>query len=161
MDAKKFLKSLLANEEGQSIFEFLLMFPFMLGIVAILIKVNMAIQMAIVDQQYARGQTFFLSYNNAYYPELRFKDRKELDYMALGVANNLAPRVGSQKSYLPEASVQNITRTINSDVGNDDPHAEPNDRGKVRIRNSVGLCTHSNAPITPTGRVTFCRKDFQ
>jgi hypothetical protein len=53
------------GEAGQSLLEFLLMFPMLLALVIVLIRVNTAIQISIVNQQYARAQTFVLTSNAA------------------------------------------------------------------------------------------------
>ncbi len=163
------------NERGQSILEFVFLLPIMIGIVVIMIKVNSAIQMSIVNQQYARAQALFLTYNSATYPELRFRadegtmEDKGYSQMIIGVSDNLAT---GGSDYSPRASTQNVLRTADQPVGNDDPRFEASRlRGVVRIRNTVTLCTQtnsypSNGGFVPAYRIRegvvpqYCRSPF-
>jgi len=129
-----------SNEEGQSLFEFLLMLPMLVGLTVILVRVNSAIQISIVNQQYARAQTLFLAFNNSTYPVLSQQSRlikNGTNQLILGVSDNVADNEG----YTPIASVQMITRN-KSGQASDAPREEPTTmRARVRIRNSVTLCT--------------------
>src|SRR4051812_28584394 len=103
----------LNQEEGQSIIEFLLMLPMILALTFILFRVNSAIQVSIVNQQYSRAQILFLTYNNPYYPELDKQQNMRQsgnNQMVVGVSDKLA--VGSAKFH-PDATVQLITRNAN------------------------------------------------
>jgi hypothetical protein len=129
------------DDKGQSVFEFLMMLPMLFGMVIILTRVNTAIQISIVNQQYARAQTLFLAFNSPIYPSL---DHQVLDLIAkstnqmiVGVSDNPP---GASKSYTPQATVQHISRK-KSVPAPDTPNEEPTIRAKVRIRNTVTLCT--------------------
>ena len=60
------VKRLNLKEDGQSIVEFLVSLPLLVGLAVVLIRVNSAIQMSIVNQQYARAQTLNLTYNSPF-----------------------------------------------------------------------------------------------
>jgi len=81
------------NEEGQSLLEFLLVLPVLLGLVALMTRVNTAIQASLVYQQYARAQTTFLTFNSPVYPSLRLQaselNGKNYNQMTIGVSDNL------------------------------------------------------------------------
>jgi hypothetical protein len=134
MDANRKL-----NEDGQSILEFLLTLPMLLGFVILLIKINTAIQISIVDQQYARAQALFITYNSPFYPEISKYGRlisNSTHQLILGVSDNAA----SGDSYQPIATEQLITRSKKNTASNA-PREEPKLRANVRVRNSVTLCT--------------------
>jgi hypothetical protein len=149
------------NEEGQAFFEFLLLLPLMLGVVMLLVKVNTATQVAIVNQQYARSQMLFLAYNSPYYPELRLRrtQKENTELMILGVADNVGPDTADGSGFQPRATTQTITRP-GAEIGNDDEKSEPEDRGRIRIRNNVAMCTHFDQPLGPATEVAFCRSPF-
>lgn len=123
--------------------EFLLMLPLMIGIAVILMRVNTAIQMSIVNQKHARAQAFHLAQNNSSYPRL---DRQDLlaesgtNQMVMGVSDNL---IGGNDDNLPIASQQMITRTRGLAGSEGEAQEEPEQRSFVRVRNTVSLCTQS------------------
>src|SRR4051812_17762912 len=98
------------NDEGQSVLKFLLMLPMMVALVVILVRINTAIQIAIVDQQYSRTQALALSYNSSVYPLLRLRNPhltdKGYNQMILGVSSNKA----DSNDYKPEAATHYIAR---------------------------------------------------
>ena len=102
-----------ANEEGQSVFEFLLMLPVMIGLVVIMAEVNTAIQVSIVDQQYARAEATFLTFNSPIYPErdaIRIPnlDQKGYNQMLIGVMDNIIfpiPTALPIRSHPPSSSL--------------------------------------------------------
>ena len=144
MDASKLKNS----QEGQSIVEFLVTLPLMIGLVIVLIRVNSAIQISIVNQQYARAQTLNLAYNSPFYPEKNKRSAltgSKMNQMIVGVSEN-QPGGGG---FVPEASTQRVTR-LPTAQGPDAPQEEPNQRAKVRIRDTVTLCTQS-VVIKPGG----------
>ncbi len=139
------------KEEGQSVVEFLLMLPILIGMTVILTKINTAIQISIVNQQYARAQTHFLTYNSPYYPTLRKQQRlieTSSNQLVVGVSDNAAG--GSDTKYVPKATVQSIARSRRV-VGSDAAKEEPTQRAKVRIRNTVTLCTQTLTVPTRSG----------
>ncbi len=159
-----------AKEQGQSILEFLILLPMLVGITMILIRINTAIQISIVNQQYARAQTLFLAYNSAFYPELSKHDRlisNSTNQMIVGVSDNSeGSNQSGQTSYVPRATVQLVARTPRI-VAPNQPQEEPTTRAKVRIRSTVTLCTpvislssgngtgHAILAVTPRLRPPF------
>lgn len=135
------------NEEGQSVLEFLFMLPLMLGLIALMTRVNTAIQASIVDQQYARAQTTFLTFNSPVYPVLRLQaselNQKNYNQMMIGVSNNIIS--GDQAE--PEAMTTMIARSpaVANRANNDAQVDGPSSRALVRIRNTVTLCTQANS----------------
>ena len=129
------------DEEGQSVLEFLLMLPMMVALVVILVRINTAIQISIVDQQYARAQALTLAFNSSVYPELRLRNpsltERGYSQMILGVSSN--PAVAG---YIPEAATHYIARRKGEASGED--KKEPKARALIRVRNSVTLCTQPN-----------------
>src|SRR4051812_32338299 len=121
-----FLIMVVEREEGQSIIEFLLMLPMLLGITMILIKLNIAIQIAIVDQQYARAQALFLAFNSPYYPSVQKREQRLVpsgtNQLITGVSDNADE--GGQGTYVPKATVQPITRSKRV-TASDAAHEEP------------------------------------
>jgi hypothetical protein len=133
------------GEQGQSLLEFLLMLPMMLGLIVIMSRVNTAIQASIVDQQYARMQTLWLTFNSPVYPKLGLQaselNGKNYNQMMIGVSDNEITSDSNQ----PIASTTMITRTpAQAADASNDPQTEPQTRGNVRIRNTVTLCTQAN-----------------
>lgn len=135
----------IGNERGQSVLEFLMVLPLMVGFFLILLRVNMAMQVSIVNQQYARAQALFLAYNSSVYPELRLQNsalnEKRYNQMIIGVSDNTPPDDAGGK-YQPRATTQNISQKKVG--GSEEAHQEPERRADVRIRNTVTLCTQTN-----------------
>lgn len=131
-----------SSESGQSLLEFTLLLPVLLGFTMILIRVNTAIQVSIVNQQYSRGHALFLTFNSPNYPETKFQNglaEQEMNQMVHGVSQNVAPDVA--ETYSPQATIQNVTRSLTV-RGKNAPQEEPDDkRSRVRVRNTVTLCT--------------------
>jgi hypothetical protein len=150
-DAKR-VESIIGNEGGQSVLEFLFMLPVMVSLLVLMTRVNSAIQVSIVDQQYARAQAHFLTFSSPVYPEVRLRYAqlvgKNYNQMLMGVGDNIVPGDGS--AYTPIATTQNIARNRKiAALGNNDPQKEPNPdsgegRALVRVRGTVSLCTQIN-----------------
>lgn len=138
------------TEDGQSIFEFLLMLPMLLGITMILVKLNTAIQISIVNQQYARSQALFLAFNSAIYPSLVKQQQRLVPFgmnqLVVGVSDNAI----TDQSNVPKATVQSIARSKKIQAS-DAPGEEPSERALVRIRDTVTLCTPTVVLNTPQG----------
>lgn len=130
-----------SGKSGQSVIEFVLMLPLMIGLSVLLYRINSAIQMSIVNQQYARAQTLFLAFNSPYYPEKRY--RTFGNRLTMGVSENNAGS-GDDTQYVPEASVQMIARTPQEAGRQPAAQEEPTETGYVRIRNTVSICTQSS-----------------
>jgi hypothetical protein len=142
---ESFVANVCDDERGQSLLEFLLMLPLLLGLIVLMTRVNTAIQASIVDQQYARMQTLWLTFNSPIYPRIALRQSslipKNYNQMMIGVAQNEIVGTGQ-----PIASTTMIARTPalaaqgSSAVQVDGPPL----RALVRIRNTVSLCTQSN-----------------
>ncbi len=136
-----------ARESGQSLVELILLLSFLVTLVFVMINVDSAISMAIVNQQYARAQVMEMTWNSPYYPPL---DRQQSAMVAIG-ANQLVVGVSENPfrgngQYTPEASTQQIPVRPRASAPNL-PQTEPETRALARIRNTVTLCT----PLTMVG----------
>ena len=135
------------DTSGQAMVEFLLLLPAVVILIVVMVRVNTAIQVSIVNQQYARAQALWLAFNSSVYPELRHRVKnfqsgnKMSNQMVIGVSQNSFPEEGDEV-YQPEATIQNVSRLKTG--GSDDPQTEPDARSKVRIRTTVSLCTQPN-----------------
>ena len=134
-----------ASESGQSLLEFVLLLPILLGFSVIMIRTNTAIQRGIVDQQYARQQALYLTVHSPIYPNRRlirgsFTQRgRESNQMVIGLSEN--PAV-TTSTYTARASTTYIARKRG--LGSEEPKSEPEERANVRIRSTVTLCTQPN-----------------
>ena len=144
------IKVTISSEEGQSVVEFIFLLPMLLGLTTLLININTAIQMGIVNQQYARQQALVLAYNSPFYPPADSADpqsksspRKTLrgaSQMVLGVTDNIDSGGGA---YSPIATQQMIVRKPSLAKPNAPGDENASTMGWVRIRNSVTLCTQT------------------
>src|SRR4051812_29317262 len=97
MDARTQKQS---SDSGQAMVEFLLLLPAIVVLIVVMVKVNMAIQVSIVNQQYARAQALWLAFNSPVYPELRHRVKnfqtgnKMANQMIIGVSQNSFPEEG-------------------------------------------------------------------
>lgn len=137
------------GQSGQSLLEFLLMLPLMIGLVLILVRVNTAIQVSIVNQQYARMHALWLAFNSPSYPNLNLRERqitrKKDNQMVIGVSDN-AP--DGQGEYTPAAATAYIARKKGAPDSDD---KEADKRALVRIRDTVTICTQPNLVTTAAG----------
>lgn len=150
------------SEQGQSLLEFLLTFPLLLGLTVITVRVNTAIQSSIVNQKYARAQTLFLTFNSPHYPErdvsggktgIRdFLAAKGVNQMVVGVSETAPPDGGAFKPDAPSFKVNRTQATASADA---DPGSDPDETSKVLIRNTVTLCTETLAIQGENGVVPF------
>jgi hypothetical protein len=132
-----------SHEEGQSLLEFVLMLPLLVGLSIIMVRVNQAIQVSIVNQQYARADALFLSFNSPIYPVLAKQTRLiqfGTNQLILGVGDNVAG--DGDANYRPKATVQLIARSKKVQAS-DAPGEEPPTRSLVRVRGTVTLCTNT------------------
>ena len=141
------------SESGQSILEFLMMLPVLIGLVVMLIRVNTAIQISINNQKFARAQALLLTYNSAIYPEIKLRvpnlDEKSYNHMLLGVSNKL---VSQQEKNPPESPRHKISKAkggANDCSGEGDGGGGK--RATVCVRNTVTLCTQQNVSNTSGG----------
>ncbi len=128
--------------------EFVLLMPLLLGLAILMIHVNTAIQISIVDQNYSRAQALFLTYNSPFYPEKSKQQTLmtfQMNQILVGVSGNLDS--SGDSSYSPEATVQNVARSPSNPralQASNEAQSEPKaSRANVRIRNTVTLCTQN------------------
>ncbi len=159
----------LKNEDGQSVLEFMFMLPVMIAFVLILVRVNTAIQMSIVNQQYVRAQAHWLTFNSSVYPtiDLRQKNFDNLDSSRMIIG--MSEKSITDENNEPIASTQLVAQSKTKAGGEGPSQEEPRERGMVRVRTTVSLCTQSNhatvngvkRPITPNSlsentQINFC-----
>ena len=144
------------GSRGQSVLEFLFMLPLIIGFTVIVVRVNTAIQVSIVDQQYARQQTLHLAFNSAYYPRMDLRvgllDQRGYNQMILGVSDNTPP--SRAESFHPKATTQLVTRPLSGLKGSNERGEDHQERGIVRVRDTVTLCTQTNVVNSAAGRRT-------
>ncbi len=138
------------KESGQSMLEFALLLPILTGLFVLLIRVEMAISTAIVNQKYARNHMHFLSFNHRYYPEKKFlkkSDNSLMNIFWIGVSDKVHYNEEVPK---PAAPTVDITLAGNrSKFSEDDQdkveYAEDGTgitrRQKIRIRILSYMCT--------------------
>ena len=130
------------NRSGQSLVEFVFMLPLIVGMLVLLIRVNSAIQVSIVNQKYSRQRLFELIANNSTYPSDARRDalrgRKE-HRLLVGVSEE---STGDQADLQVSAPTEWITRSKKAAMGaSTQAQSEPDQRAEVRIRNTVEICT--------------------
>ena len=143
------------NEKGQSILEVVFVLPFLFLFVGLLFKLNLSIQSAINNQQFAHSQTYILTANSAEYPRLGFRLSPSLfkaagqDQMILGVADpsGITQANNNDSDIEPIPQTQKIGR--NKTIKGSDDRGDQAKRSEIRIRNTAALCTQSNN--VPTG----------
>jgi hypothetical protein len=151
---KNFYSIMLTNTSGQSLIEFLFFLPLMIGIFYIIFLTNNAIQISIVNQKYVRSQTLFLNLNSPVYPRIDLREAMESDasnMFTTGVSGNVNETGGD--TYPPEAATQSIVRPRSRNIGSEDPQAEPNERGLVRVRTTLTICTQPNFVLTGNNEI--------
>lgn len=153
-------RSQVQTNSGQSVLEFLLLLPVLVGFVVVLVRVNTAMQISIVNQQYSRAHTLWLAFNSSIYPQFSQRDinfiSKNYNRIVIGVAENSSPDE-EDLSYRPVAMTQKITRKPKPGKDDSAVQQETDFRTEVRVRNTVTLCTQSNViigegrsvPLTP------------
>lgn len=133
------------GESGQSLLEFLFMLPVMVGLIIIMVRVNSAIQISIVNQKYSRAQALFLTYSSAYYPRRQLVADNFIasgyNRMVIGVADKPI----SETDNRAEASTQIVVRDRAGVAGDGPSGQEPAERAVVRVRTTVALCTQTVA----------------
>ncbi len=138
------------GEQGQSVVEFIFILPLLVGLCSLLIHVNSAIQVSIVNQQYARGWAIYLAMNSPYFPVWEEKE----SFLLAGGANANQVVLGVSDTVLkgskgtPVASVQQVARSARQAPANKPQNEDDREMAWVRARNSVTLCT---APLSGTG----------
>jgi hypothetical protein len=140
------------EDSGQSLLEVVLVLPILFLFVGLLYKVNMAIQMAINNTQYARSQIYVLTSNSPEYPryEIRFLwnlfGQNSQDRMVLGVADPeaLAAATANEDSIEPLPQAVKIGRKQTTVKGSLE-RGEVELRNEIRVRNTAAICTQFNS----------------
>jgi len=147
----------LSDERGQTILEVIFVLPFLFLFVGLLFKVNMAIQMAINNTQYARSQLYVLTSNSPEYPRIQFRFSgprsfvvQEQDRMVLGVADPENIDFSGGEEIQPEPQIQKIGRAKPSVRGSND-RGEVKKRLAIRVRNTAAICTQLNSISSKVG----------
>lgn len=143
------------NQSGQSILEVVFVLPFLFLFVGLLFKLNLSIQTAINNQQFARSQVYVLTANSPEYPRLQFRQSATLfkaakqDQMILGVADpsGITQANNNDGQIDPIPQIQKIGR--NKTVKGSDDRGDQAKRSDIRVRNTSALCTQINS--LPTG----------
>lgn len=128
-------------EDGQSIVEFVLLLPLMVGITILMVRMNGAIQVSINNQKYARMQTHFLAFNSPYYPQSN-RRAEGMRRLTVGIGENALGEGGRARPKAVEVFVGR-KRSVAADAS-DAPQSEPAKRAHVRIRTTVSLCSYSH-----------------
>lgn len=172
MAAKPASSFVFHDRRGQSLVEFVFMVPVLIGMFFLLLRVDQAIQVSIVNQKYSRQRLFELVGNSPQYPDLArvtaLKDRGD-NRLVVGVSEESTLNLGSD--FQPSAPTMMITRSRKAALGGSNENGtEPVRRANIRIRNTVEICTPMIVAKTGTGsvelasaltdqtfnRITFC-----
>lgn len=129
------------GEAGQSVIEFLLMFPLLVGIAVLLVRMNMAIQVSIVNQKYTRAQTFFLAFNSPYFPSIAQREGG-VNQITMGISDEVVP--SDTADFQPGATRVMISRSRKLAGAEPPAQNEPAQTGFVRVRNTMTMCSQSN-----------------
>ncbi|MDR3607403.1 MAG: hypothetical protein P4M08_08485 [Oligoflexia bacterium] len=148
------------DQSGQSVLEFLLTLPLMVGLAVLMIRVNTVIQMGIVNQQYVRAQTLYVSDNAADYPQRPgfISVLASSQYNQLVVAMVEPQELAGDPATSPPATTYRIApKTLNGFNNNDQTEAAL--RGVLRIRSTVTLCiptlvSSSGTPVRPISLIS-------
>ncbi len=154
-----------ADENGQSVIEFLIMLPVMIAMVIILVRVNTAVQISIVNQKYARSHTLALAFNSPIYPARRRSDgspglamgqmvEKGYNRMVIGVSENAMSEDDGGR-YSPKAVTQMVARSQTTSLGAGPDKEEPDRRSEVRVRTTVSLCSNTWVIQKNSGWVSY------
>jgi hypothetical protein len=137
----------LLDRKGQAMFETMLFIPMLLMIVALMWRSNSAVQVSIVNQQYARAHALFLTFNSPYYPELKFKSpalsqddlfmNNNYNQMLIGISEDSIPEGAAVQAAAPTYSIVAKSATVK---GDESAKAMPSKRSTIRVRSTVSLC---------------------
>ncbi len=129
-----------AAERGQSLLEFVLLLPVMVGMLILMVRISSSVQVSIVNQKYSRLRIFEFTDNAPYYPKIDFFRRFFLEQNANRMVIGVSDQPVSGESVEPDASTVKINSSRQV-VGSNEARAEPDLRSEVRVRNTVEICT--------------------
>lgn len=139
------------SESGQSILEFLMMLPVLVGLVVVMVRVNTVIQIGINNQKFARSQALLITFNSAVYPDASIRNRelneKGFNQMVLGVSNEAPP---SNQNPAPKPPRYKVSKSRSGTNDCSDSGIAGGKRAMVCVRNTVTLCTQTNV-MTSSG----------
>jgi len=132
------------SSSGQSVLEFIFTLPLLIGLSILLLRINSAISISIVNQQYARAQALYVAFNSPFFPEMNRKvtmiERKQNAFL-VGISAEPAPE---DQAYVPSAPVYNIARNKRlAGMASNENGLEPMTRANIRVRSTVTLCAES------------------
>jgi hypothetical protein len=140
----------LHDEKGQSILEVIFILPLLFLFVGLLVKLNMAAQVAINNTQAARSQLYFLTSNQPEYPRLEFRFyiaksfvAQGQDQMVLGIADPEGLDF-ENPTIAPNPQTQKIGRNSTS-KGSEERGEKIKTRVEIRVRNTAAICTQLNS----------------
>ncbi len=155
------------DAKGQSLLEVVFVLPFLFLFVTVLFKMNLAINSAINNTQYARSQVFSLTANSPEYPRLEFRltgarafATMQQDLMVLGVADPSAISGSASGGMDPIPQTIKIDKTgqnfAKKGVKVSNEPGEQASRNEIRIRNTAAICTQlNNSPLSGSARWPF------
>lgn len=126
------------SNSGQSILEFAFLIPIFATILFLIIEVETAISMSIVNQKYSRNHMHFLFFNHRQYPQHDFVQKQKGDSMRrwwIGVDDNST--YNKLNNIVPKAPTQKIGKIKPSQ---DEQAGDVDERQNVRIRTMVFTC---------------------
>jgi Flp pilus assembly protein TadG len=143
------------DRSGQSVLEFMLMLPLMLGLAMLMIRVNTVIQMGIVNQQYARAQALYTAGNGAEYPRreqiVSVLSGVKYNQLVIGISDEEDPLDGDLSTQKTATAYKIVPASVTG--YNDSAQTEAQQRGNIRVRTSVSLClpilVSGGMPIRP------------
>lgn len=143
----------LACERGQSLLEFLILLPIFIGIFVLMLKVNAATQISIVNQKYTRSTLLFMTFNHPWLVKrsipvvgggTSFGTENAVSAQGYNrLTMGLSEEVNTGGNYVPSATTLLIARNdkvIKGKTKDSDEKTEPTDRAYVRIRNTTTIC---------------------
>ncbi len=149
------------RESGQSIVEFLIMLPIIVGLIVVLVRINTVIQVSIVNQQYARARALDMAYNNPYYPSAKMQTVGKMNegyhQVVIGMTNKLIEDAGETPPPEP-TRVAIIRKAKGAPKKNDD--VEPDQTPVVPVRTTVTLCAPSRALVSKGKPVPIAAKNM-
>lgn len=145
-------RSPLKQESGQALIEFLLVLPSVILFFVLMVRINSAVQVSIVNQKWSRAHIHFLTMNSPDYPAYKIRAEPgrgmaatKSDQFVLGVSGDLFEEEGD---VVPTATVVAIKGKRGlpgmPSRGDNSNQSEPAQRDRIRIRNTVTLCTQNN-----------------
>ncbi|GEM_PF-2023993 len=127
---------------GQSVVEFALLLPVLVGLFYILIQANSAITTAIVHQKYVRMRLHFMALNHRYYPQLDTLSGRASDNVFqrwwIGIGDPVTYGLIDPPTRAPEISIGRVS--VAEDQMPKEEYPSIQRRQKVRVRVAAFTC---------------------